>query len=294
MSDTEWTRITGELAQKQAEPPDSLWHYTSVGALVDILRTSTVRLSSLEQMNDSMEGRWVYKKVMEAATIFEPDPVPMFFQRRPSYLNIFVFSLSADGDLLSQWRGYADGGEGVAIEFDSKKLASATPSHLGYKALQKVIYDKQEQESIFFQIREILEKILTDHSARKPQGLVNNDPTSASIYTRSWLRNLSHQAFDAINSKMRQLEPIFKNPTFREENEWRVVYYHGSQLNHEDIKFRARGSEIVPYRELSVAGAIRGVRLGPLCKADCDTMTAFLKSRRIENPQVSRSEASLR
>ena len=37
-------------------------------------------------------------------------------------LHTFVFSLSSQSDLLSQWRAYANGGRGVAIGFDVSEM----------------------------------------------------------------------------------------------------------------------------------------------------------------------------
>ncbi|MCW5297735.1 DUF2971 domain-containing protein [Herbaspirillum lusitanum] len=70
------------------------------------------------------------------------------------------FCLSAEGDLLSQWRGYAQDGAGVAIGFSGEYLRSMGRQHNkgphGGFLLEPVIYDSATQEE---SLREIVEKI---------------------------------------------------------------------------------------------------------------------------------------
>jgi hypothetical protein len=63
------------------------------------------------------------------------------------------FCLSEDGDLLSQWRGYADDGRGVAIGFESSffsNLIDSMPDRFkGFDLLfAKVKYDLEEQQKV--------------------------------------------------------------------------------------------------------------------------------------------------
>jgi hypothetical protein len=63
------------------------------------------------------------------------------------------FCLSEEGDLLSQWRGYADDGCGVAIGFESSffsDLTEMTPDRAkGFDLLfVQVCYDPKEQRKL--------------------------------------------------------------------------------------------------------------------------------------------------
>ena len=72
----------------------------------------------------------------------------------PHYL--FVFSLSEEGNLLSQWRGYTPLGAGVSIGFNQDKLQRHAQQK-GF-SLIKCLYKKEEQDNI---LNPLLDKIIT-------------------------------------------------------------------------------------------------------------------------------------
>jgi hypothetical protein len=106
--------------------PQVLWHYTSISGLEGMLRTSELWLSNMLYLNDAMEHHLLRQRVASLADevvknvelrndvkrAFSGDESPTFY----------VMCFSADGDLLSQWRAYADDGEGVAIGFNTSFL----------------------------------------------------------------------------------------------------------------------------------------------------------------------------
>ena len=71
----------------------------------------------------------------------------------------FIASFTEDGDLLSQWRGYGAGGDGVSIGFDLNKLSlsvidSVFPGDERPPALIKVEYNPERQIA---EVRQIFE-----------------------------------------------------------------------------------------------------------------------------------------
>lgn len=57
------------------------------------------------------------------------------------------FCLSEDGDVLSQWRGYADNAQGVAIGFEIENLRISTEKESQHEfgaQLVPVLYDAVE------------------------------------------------------------------------------------------------------------------------------------------------------
>lgn len=60
-------------------------------------------------------------------------------------ISTFVICLSEEGDLLSQWRGYADDGRGMCLGFNVHELLEFTDASTitGY-ALEKVQYLSKE------------------------------------------------------------------------------------------------------------------------------------------------------
>lgn len=56
----------------------------------------------------------------------------------------FVICFSENGDLLSQWRGYADNGRGVTIGFDYNTLQEYVKQNFGILELKNVVYISEE------------------------------------------------------------------------------------------------------------------------------------------------------
>ena len=78
---------------------------------------------------------------------------------------LFVFSLSKNGDQLSQWRAYTSGGNGYSVGFDVAKLedfARASKFHLS-----ECHYVKEDQERL---VREIPSKAAEEYERQLEEG----------------------------------------------------------------------------------------------------------------------------
>jgi len=105
-----------------------VYHYCSLEAFLAIIQSKCLRLSDINTMNDSHEMHWAYSKLAEAAnSIAEFDEIfleefdDVFSKLQLSSLPL-IACLSKDGDVLSQWRAYADDGAGVALGLDTALL----------------------------------------------------------------------------------------------------------------------------------------------------------------------------
>jgi hypothetical protein len=76
------------------------------------------------------------------------------------------FCLSEDGDLLSQWRGYADDATGVSIGFSKDYLKQFAEASRGQEksgfSLQRVEYEPEVQENLikptYIEIRKLIDE----------------------------------------------------------------------------------------------------------------------------------------
>ena len=105
----------------------SLYHYCSNSAFFSIVTNKTVRLSYLPLSNDFYEGNWIQKILRDAfdrVGLSENDIeyLTEFAQGWRSEKLEFGLCLSEEGDLLSQWRGYAEDGQGMCIGFNQDYL----------------------------------------------------------------------------------------------------------------------------------------------------------------------------
>jgi len=220
------------LARK---PPPTLFHYTSPAALDSILRSRTVRASAASFLNDAKEQRLA---VEIAATVLKdrlgdrPDGddsretrvLGGMISSLSSRMDLYMFSLSARPDDLSQWRAYCPGSGGYSIGFSSAELAVVAAEQGFY--LAPCVYDYQEQYAL-------LGGLITFHlqEAGEPQDIATDFARSLWAYS-----------------------PILKHRSFKAEEEWRLIS-RGIDPRHEQVGFHERQQTIVPHFDVRLTGA---------------------------------------
>jgi len=105
----------------------TLYHYCSNEALVKIVNNRTLRLNHLSHSNDFLEGRWIsiaLKKICEKnkSTPQALRTLEFLLNKFQQNLGALGLCLSEEGDILSQWRGYANNGTGVSVGFNEEFL----------------------------------------------------------------------------------------------------------------------------------------------------------------------------
>jgi hypothetical protein len=219
------------------------------------------------------------------------------------FLDGLGFCLSEDGDLLSQWRGYADDARGVAIGFNRTYVESlaASSSSSGDKpgfSLYKVEYDPDQHEAQVEPIYRELRKLINE-GALKPKGLRSlldsrsteeiavDDKRIEKVHTTLLIKLL------AVLPKLYEL----KAAAFREEREWRLVsplVNRGS----DDCHFRAARERVIPYRVFELTPmdipAISKVVLGPKHETPPIVIQSMLKQAGFGDVSVHMSDATYR
>lgn len=113
------------------------YYYCSLETFLSILKNRKIYLSDPLKMNDKLEIKWYLKKLIDKTN----DKFKSFFEALKlrsgldfsidDLLNIldskgqrsvYISCFSKKPDLLSQWRAYADDGNGVSIGFDLDKI----------------------------------------------------------------------------------------------------------------------------------------------------------------------------
>ena len=247
------------------------YHYCSVDTFYNILQTSTIRFGNPLNMNDSAEIIWLlemvkdfvlkrggYNSILEDWNLIENISKTLLQEMDCPY----IFCLSKEKDVLSQWRSYANDGKGVAIGFNVDFIET-------YYSLYgaEVIYDREKQYNILS--RKISDNILRNLNTAVKEG--NRDE----IYRKSKIL-VSYILQDAI---------MCKNPAFREEKEYRL--YCGYRKNKEkdvsDIKFRSNDCSIIPFRELYFKNneyrLIENIVVGPKSFINNRNLWIFLESK---------------
>ena len=214
-----WSDIGPE--QNFFEQRPLLAHYTSMATLEKIATNNEIWLANPLFMNDIEEvrfgineGTWSFvqneaikRTLGPAFQVFEEAiwRAHSWFDSQHAF-DTYILCLSQhdEGDrdgLLSMWRGYGDGGKGVAVVFDARTLAEAKNTPL---IISKVMYGTTEQRVQWFErTADTFSSLIGEH-AIVPEEL----PFAAS----------------ALFARLRSFSLFAKHVGFQEEREWRLAY----------------------------------------------------------------------
>jgi hypothetical protein len=115
-----------------ANPPEVLYHYTSMAALLSIVDSERMRATHFRYLNDRSEIATMWKIVEKrleermaaggsAVAVGRLREVLDALKKR-NISNEYVASFSEKGDDLSQWRSYYRSGGGVSLGFTREAL----------------------------------------------------------------------------------------------------------------------------------------------------------------------------
>jgi hypothetical protein len=228
-------------------PTETIYHYTNFPGLIGIVEKRVLWASDILYMNDSAEMNHTVNLIKtEVAARLEDSRTNQKllaqFQhwvtnRITSGHMLFAASFRANGNLLSQWRGYSALGKGVSIGFNPQYLLTCASSQSFQ--LGKCIYDSGQQREL---IKEIINDVVglaeelgedTDESQRPP---------SQSYY----------DIFERVESDLLRIAALLKHPSFQEEEEWRIVSPVLIDYVSTPVKFREGTSMLVPYLEFQL------------------------------------------
>ncbi len=284
----------------------NLYHYCSNAVLIAIISNKEIWASQLSLSNDALEGKWVkevfssycQEKGVEIATQAELLRHLDFLAELSAYAG---FCMSEDGDLLSQWRAYADNGAGVSIGFNSEyfeRLGNLKRDRGDeFSAhLTKIEYDVAKQKELIAEhIDEIL-KLVADGALRRPTLLSSEEDT------KKWKEKFMSMGLRFIFFYFFIYR--LKNPAFAEEREWRVIS-HVFRNNREDsfgqigmMDFRSLSDRIVPFARIALEPlqhvSVTEVVLGPRNTTPAHVVEALLHKHGWTDVLVRRSAASYR
>jgi len=282
-----------------------LFHYTTAEGLLGLLGSpaspAKLWMTQIHYMNDHAEARHAYRVVANMLRAIEGQ-CPNLKRAAAGILGVphegeawrdpedfavardCIFSLTEQGDLLSQWRGYAPlGGYSIGYRLtDLNALALAQGLRL-----VRCIYDEAEQQEL---VRSNLLAIEAGFERGEIEGdlagVAEHDRVRATASVR--FQNLGHM-----------LAPVFKHPSFREESEWRLVGNIG--VNDHRARWRTRHSLVMPYAELSIAidssSPLLPVQIivGPTVDYElARNSILYLTFNHQAKPRISRSGSTLR
>jgi Protein of unknown function (DUF2971) len=284
-------------------PPAVLFHYCGIQALKAILETRTFWMGQLSSMNDYMEHSWLRKIALEQLAVLQEqhrwsvlDPpekrIPSDFYsalelqlRTVPHVDPYCMCFSTDGDVLSQWRAYAEDGKGFAVGFDSTSLVFPNDT-----TLREVCYDEKMHQQI---VSLLIERF---------QSKLPPSPSHEDLKTLAW----------QFHSELLEPSMACKNPQFQEEREWRVIHHPilvddpatGKTMHIGPAStsgFRIRDSQlihylVVPFNADFNEKTILRLVLGPKnpARTSRETLDMFLRESGYGHVEIEISKATYR
>ena len=286
----------------------NLYHYCSNAAFASIISSREVWASEFSLSNDIMEGRWIREVFIQCCNdkgVLASDQTQLLdhLEGVMTFSGAAGFCMSEEGDLLSQWRGYADNGAGVAIGFNKDYFEMLGDKKKGrgdqFNAyLTKIEYDIAQQKKVVGKpVDQILDSV-ADGALRKS--------TILSIMSDDEKR----EAEQAFRTMLLGFFSFFfhlyelKNPAFAEEREWRLISHlirKADDINIGQISkmdFRALLDRIVPFTRTALeplpVASISEIIIGPKNITPDHIIEAFLVKHGWADITVKRSKASYR
>lgn len=269
-----------------------LYHYCSVEAFFNILKSKKIRLHNAYQMNDGLENRLTdiafHSFVTKNEGLFGQEDSEILRTHYDINKAIpFVFCMSEEKDLLSQWRSYGGDGAGVAIGFNKEMFpkVEGVPGRnispdMNTGLCQAVYCGHGDVDAL---VQEIF------NSGYKDAVGVDKE--------KPWLHD-----FPLLVSRV---SPVLKNKSFREEREWRLV--HSPLIMSNDANENIIRGSRYGIDQVVKEGAIRTffeydfvpafvseIWLGPKCKVSSFDMGMFLSLNGYGALPCFRSESSYR
>jgi hypothetical protein len=270
-----------EMPTSSKDPPPVLYHYTTAFGLKGILETSTLWATDTTFLNDAQElqfGRADLSTALlaraeslisssGAGDVRDHDTEEAsratIIQIAVRYLTseydltqpihtapVYVTCFCEDGDLLSQWRGYGNGGFALGLSPQALLQMSLTPEEdptrdASYKSLQTNLVQVQYGHAA---IRPVIDQIVAD-IAPHPKA----HPGSEGWYYAMWNIVLALAGI--------------KHGAFAEEREWRLVALNDSSKG---TTFRVGPYGLIPYiaPKLNLQDALKEIVVGPGAHSD--------------------------
>lgn len=247
-----------------------LYHYCSVETFFSIIANSSIWFSDVEKSNDYQECILCREYVNESIEKYLQEDAQAVKAWEHWYnagaetrysMRTFAICFSESCDQLSQWRGYAQDGKGIAIGFNKEILEKLNQINEYHIAFKKVLYDN---------IQEYAQEIIDDNIEKLAY------------------KGVGHVALE-FNQNYRMKFPFVKNLCFQEEKEWRAVIcsqignYNipgSDEISFSKIKYRATDGKLIPYIEMNFENVkknlIKEIWIGPKARVEIEDIENFL------------------
>lgn len=273
-----------------------VYHYTDISGFLGIIKNEKLWISAANNLNDSAELSWLELKLESQLNSVITKENHNYLEEFWQYWKVikpmhYICSFSKSGDVLSQWRAYADDGYGISIGFNRSyfdfnprgPMLSTNKEHT--IGMYDVIYDNTIQDAV---VKEIADRLST---------VIKDEDEKAMHFWR-------------LSEILKKLSYTYKNSAFHEENETRIIHtpviLSDGKLGNitidgsiSKIQHRVTNRNITTYFEydFSVEKSVKPIAkiiIGPKCLLSDYDIDHVLSSKKMLGIELARSKATYR
>ena len=235
-----YDRLAAQLDARKGPDGGVVYHYTDAFGLEGILRSGKIRATDYRFLNDRSEFKHGIENAKslcgKLAKGTKDQRLRNFLHLTEHFLGVpdeqnrsFVASFSERRDDLSQWRGYANEGQGYTLGFDADWFTTKCLHDDCEFAFAKVSYSGEK-------FRSSVAKIINDFFELVP-------PRTPS--------RQREEAAEFCDLAIEGLCAVHKHHSFSAEVEWRLISYL-SDDDLKDIQVRPKSSGLVPFTDIDL------------------------------------------
>jgi len=279
--------------------PEILYHYTDVNALMNIILNKSIWVSNSLFLNDKKEIFYFDSLINDSCELLRtinphallPEFKEIFLsenilsEKMGNLPHVYTLSLTTNPDNHLLWSYYSNNdGYNFGINF---------------RDLQEYISTKVNDNSFNSYYGPVIYDTVTQH---------NTIAREINSYFHEWLQIKDRHSQKVIELFQRVLfyrfcmyALFFKDPFFKFEEEYRVIFVLNKNQAKEQIKFRNKKGAIIPYIDSLLSFnkhslPLKSVNIGPKNNIDISMagLRLFLDSVGFENVVINKSQGPLR
>lgn len=276
-------KAISNLIEVQQVASSCVFHYTTAGALIGMLKNTTKEnayltfwASHISYMNDKEERKYGVDKMWEVLkdvendlsipkvkriTELDRDELNKFVKikslERKSLVNVYSVSFSKTFDTLPMWKMYGQDCNGICLGFDLKSINEYLKSR-NMDTLDGIVYgigesisdsqmNNEELERWKEYVKYMYQQTMTFIEQNSNQIKIIDENSNIALYNYFALYNI-------IPCKI-------KNPSYKYEDEYRLIC---REFNNKELYFRERKGLLFPYVEVDLPlDALKIIAVGP-------------------------------
>jgi len=291
------TKLMSQWIKDYDGTTSDLYHYCDSEALLGIMSSKELWATDIRHLNDPREFEYgcqlIHELFTKKSSDYKDASIEAIRRYTPAQINrfendscVYVACFSGHKDMLSQWRSYASGGSGYALQLTAPRYLDPVEPVRAGPAIRKVEYCPRMQHKYV----EAWVEIMCESNYQQ----IHSNEQSVH-HAHFYIENLFwHFIAEAT--------VCFKSEFFVEEKETRLVWFNPAPSS---LHYRSSARGITPYVKFPLCSPhapvdnciqVTGVRYGPshnARKAE-SVLNALKVTHNLPELLISRSSGALR